>query len=106
GNTTPPFDSNVAVAGPDFWTGLDEPAERPQDVAIAMWRPDAVYVVMLVEQDGGKDVSGNEALSIFKTACLTAWSESMQNIAATGGSPTESQLDMAAANVGNAFLAA
>ena len=62
-NTTAPFNSNVGVHGPGtLWTDFDSGNVELTDVTIATFRPDAVYVVMLVERDNDRDISGDEVL--------------------------------------------
>jgi len=107
GNTTPPFNSNVAVQGPgNFWDDFDAGEPWNQDIPIAMFRPDAVYVVMLVEQDSGKDID-DKALGLWKTMTDGAWKAVMvsQTVA---GLPTnqEAQKQAAAKAIINSFLGA
>lgn len=107
GNTTAPFDSNVAVKGPgNFWDDFDAQEVRKLDIPIAQFRNDAVYVVMLVDQDSGRDID-TEALGLWKTMTDVAWKAVMiaQTVAgqATGAEP---QRAAAAAAIVNAFLGA
>src|SRR5687767_6082495 len=73
GNTTPPFNSNVAVKGPGtFWDDFDAGEVWNQNITVAMYRPDAVYVVMLIEQDSKKDID-DTALGLWKSMTDLAW---------------------------------
>jgi hypothetical protein len=96
GNTTTPFASNVAVAGPgNFWDDFDAGEERDQDIPVAMFRPDAVYVVMLMDQDSGRDVAGDR-LALWKKETDLVWKSMMGAGAST---------DAAAEQIKNAFKA-
>jgi hypothetical protein len=95
GNTTSPFDSNVSVKGPgNIWTDFDAGEEEGADQPIAMFRPDAVYVVMLVEQDSGKDVAGEKSLGTWRSITNLAWKASLVG-SAVGGTPASSEPAMA-----------
>jgi len=107
GNTTPPFDSNVAVKGPgNFWDDFDTGEPWNQDIPIAMYRPDAVYVVMLVEQDSGRDI-GDKSLGLWKTITDGDWKGTMISQLAANLPPNqEPQMTAAAVSMINAFKGA
>ena len=107
GNTTAPFASNVGVQGPgNFWDDFDATEVRKQDIAIAQFRTDAVYVVMLVDQDSGRDID-TEALGLWKTMTDVAWKAMMVSQTVAGlGTGAEQQRAAAAAGIVNAFLGA
>lgn len=93
GNTAAPFNSNVAVHGPgEFWDDFDTDDARNIDVPIAKWRTDAVYVVMLVEEDNSRDISGNEVIGAWKAQAALAWQAAMISLHASAGVPLTSPL--------------
>jgi hypothetical protein len=108
GNTTAPFESNVGVHGPgNFWNGMDASGPpRDQDILQALFRPDAVYVVMLIEQDTDRDID-DTALGLWKHFTDVQWKAVMlsQTLARL---PTnqEPQMTAAAAAIVNTFLGA
>jgi hypothetical protein len=107
GNTTVPFDSNVGVKGPgNFWDDFDAEEMWKQDIPIAMFLPDAVYMVMLLEQDSGRDID-DTALGLWKNMTDVAWKAVMlsQTVA---NLPTnqEAQMQAAATAIINTFLGA
>lgn len=107
GNTTAPYDSNVAVKGPgNFWDDFDAGEVWKQDIPIAMYRPDSVYVVMLIEQDSGRDID-DTALGLWKTLTSVAWRAVMVSQLAAGlPSGQEAQMQASAQAIINAFLGA
>jgi len=106
GNTTAPFNSNVGVRGPgSLWTDFDSGDLEPADVTIAMFRSDAVYVVMLVEQDNGTDISGADVVGAFKSQCDLTWKAQMLSLLGGGPGPaTEPQRAAAAQSIANTML--
>lgn len=105
GNTTAPFDSNVAVWGPgDFWDDFDTDDDWSQDIAIAKWRKDAVYLVMLVEEDNNRDISGQAVLGAWKAQTTLAWKAQMLTLLGGGPGPaTEAQKQTAATAIRSAL---
>src|SRR5262245_32229588 len=67
-----------------------------------MFRPDAVYVVMLVEEDNSRDISGAAVLGAWKSQTALTWKAVMlsQKTAALSGAgkwpPSEQQKTAAA----------
>jgi hypothetical protein len=106
GNTTKPFDSNVGVHGPgSLWTDFDSGDLEGTDVTIAMFRSDAVYVVMLVEQDNGTDISGADVVGAFKAQCDLTWKAQMLALLGGGAGPAnEAQRAAAAQAIANTML--
>ena len=98
GHTTAPFASNVASWGPgEFWDDFDTGEDWSQDIAIAKWRKDAVYVVMLVEEDNNKDISGAAVLGAWKAQTALTWKAQMLTLLGGGPGPaTEAQKQVAA----------
>jgi hypothetical protein len=77
GNTTAPYYSNVGVHGPgNFWDDFDAGEARNQDIPLAYYRPDAEYVVQLVDEDGGRDIDST-ALGLWKTWTNLTWKSVM-----------------------------
>ncbi|HEY7031068.1 MAG TPA: hypothetical protein VH482_07075 [Thermomicrobiales bacterium] len=106
GNTTKPFDSNLGVRGPGtLWTDFDSGNVELSDVTIATYRPDAVYVVMLVERDDDRDIDGDEVLGAWRAQTHAVWVASMLSLLGLSPGPaTESQRAVAAQNIVNAML--
>jgi len=98
GNTIAPFDSNVAVYGPgNFWDDFDTGEDWAQDIPIAKYRTDAVYVVMVVEKDNDRDVNGPQVVGAYKAATSLTWKAQMLSLLGGGSGPaTESQRATAA----------
>jgi hypothetical protein len=105
GDPKPPFNSNLGVHGPGQpWSDFDTGELDPTDVSIAKFFPDAVYVVMLVEEDDGRDLSGSDIIDNWKLKCGIAWRNAMLSIAAGGHLPPTPALAAAAAqSVGDAM---
>jgi hypothetical protein len=73
GNTTAPFSTNVVAIGPgNFWDDFDSADVWNQDIPVAKFHRDAEYVVMLVEQDSGKDID-RQALGLWRSMTDVAW---------------------------------
>lgn len=85
GNTTPPFNSNVGVHAPAMWQDFDKGETQHWDRTIAQFVPGAMYVVMLVEQDDGRDIQDAGALGNWRNATDVRWKADM----ALGEKPTE-----------------
>jgi hypothetical protein len=105
GNTTSPYDSNVGVIGPgNFWDDLDAGEVRKRDIEIAKYRPDAVYVVQLIERDSGRDIDAT-ALGLWRMWADVAWKAAMAS-QAFAGLPTggEAQRQAGAHAVAQSFL--
>jgi hypothetical protein len=96
GRTDPPFNNGVALKGPgNFWTDFDDGELWNQDILMVQFFPDAVYGVIMVERDSGKDITPGH-LSTIKTACDGAWKGELgaQQLA---GNPPSSKVAKAAA---------
>lgn len=115
GDPKPPFSSNLGVHGPgNFWSNLDSGDLReskllrffdPDAIPIAQYFSDAVYVIMLVEEDASKDISGSEVIGAWKTVCGAAWKGALLGLRLSGNwPPSAAQLSTAASNVGHAML--
>lgn len=90
GNATAPFDSNLVSIGPGTaWADFDTGETHTADVTIAKTRPDAVYAIMMIEKDKGKDISGDEVLGVWKAQTGLAWKTTMLSFA-VAGQPTNS----------------
>ena len=98
GDTIAPFNSNVKVFGPgDFWDDFDAGESRGQDIYVASYRSDSVYVVMLVERDDSKDID-SEVLGAYRTATGLVWKSQMLSLLAGGAGPASDNQRTAAAN--------
>ncbi|MBI5903803.1 MAG: hypothetical protein HZB84_10025 [Deltaproteobacteria bacterium] len=103
GNTTPPFSSNVAVHGPgDFWDDFDSGDEWSQDIPVAKFYPSSVYVVMLVEEDVNRDISGSDVIGAWKSQTDLTWKSIMLSMG--GGSLTAGQKASAAQGIANTMM--
>lgn len=105
GNTTAPFASNVRVHGPGrYWDDFDTREGVSTDVAIAQSGANRVHVVMVVEEDGNRDISGTEVTSAWRAATALVWQAQMLTVLATRfGAPTEEEKRTAALAVGTAL---
>jgi len=105
GDPKPPFGSNVGVHGPgSVWSDFDKGELEGTDVSIANFFPDAVYVIMLVEEDNARDISGKDVLGQWKFECGAAWRAAMISLAVGGLlPPTPVQIAAAAQDVANAM---
>jgi hypothetical protein len=77
GNIKEPYDSNIGVHAPDYWRNRDSGDIADTDRPIAAFVQGAVYVVMLVEQDHGRDISGDAVIGAFKYQTNLTWKASM-----------------------------
>src|SRR5262245_14228241 len=69
-----PYDSNLVSVGPGAaWSDFDTGETHDTDVTIAQTRSDAVYAIMMVEKDHGKDISGSEVLGVWKAQTNLSW---------------------------------
>jgi hypothetical protein len=102
--TTGAFEDNTAVQGPgNFWDDFDTGEDWSQDISIAKSRPDAVYVVMLVEEDNNRDIQGGN-LDLLRSQLDLVWKAQM--LAALKGGPgpaTETQRVAAGAAIAGAM---
>src|SRR5262249_33847195 len=79
-----PFDSNLVSIGPgSVWSDFDTGEVHGTDVGIAKTRPDAVYGVMMIEEDNGKDISG-DLVNFWKSQTDLAWKATMLSFAVSG----------------------
>jgi hypothetical protein len=99
GNTSAPFNSNVASIGPgSAWDDFDTGETHHADVTIAKTFPDAVYAVMMVEKDNGKDISGDEVLSVWKAQTDLTWKSTMLSFVNAGQSTSSANAKAAGFN--------
>jgi hypothetical protein len=105
-NTIKPFDSNIGVRGPGtLWTDFDSGNVELTDVTIATYRPDAVYVVMLVERDNDRDINGDEVLGAWRAQTHAVWvGEMFSLLGPSPGPASESQRAVAAQRIVSAML--
>jgi hypothetical protein len=106
GDPKPPFGSNVGVHGPgQAWSDFDTGELEGSDVPIAMFFPDAVYVIMLVEEDNARDISGSEVIGAWKSQCGLVWRGALLPLQLSGKlPPSPAQTAAAAQNVAQAML--
>jgi hypothetical protein len=106
GRTTAPFDSNLASTGPGDpalpflapWADFDTGETHGWDVSIAMTQADAVYAVMMVEKDSGKDITGKEVLAVWRAQTDLTWKATMLGFAAAGQSTSSAAAKAAGFN--------
>src|SRR5262249_34936493 len=101
-----PFGSNVGVHGPgSAWSDLDSGDLRTTDVTIADFRSDAVYVVMLIENDVNRDINGDDVIGAWRSNCDLTWKAQMLTLLGGGSGPaSEAQRAVAAQAVVNTML--
>uniref|UniRef100_A0A7C1JK61 Uncharacterized protein n=1 Tax=Caldilinea aerophila TaxID=133453 RepID=A0A7C1JK61_9CHLR len=100
GRTVAPFESNLASIGPgSAWSDFDTGETHHTDVTIAKTQADAVYAVMMVEKDMGKDISGVEVIGAWKAQTDLVWKSIMMGFVAAG-QPTSSNSAKAAGFAG------
>src|SRR5262245_55938891 len=85
GRTLAPFNSNLASVGPgSAWSDFDTGETHGSDVTIAQTQADAVYAVMMVEKDKGKDVTGDEVIGAWKAQTSLVWKSIMLSLVSAG----------------------
>jgi hypothetical protein len=111
GETTEPFKNDMNVYGPgNFWDDLDSGDERSEDIKIAKYSPDSLYVLMLVEKDHSRDIEGDDVIGAWKTVLHVVWTSRMVALRAaalTGNAnwpPTEQEKDEVAKIIGDTML--
>ena len=105
GYTSGAFDDNTWSKGPgNFWDDFDTGDEWSQDIFIAKSRPDAVYVVMLVEYDAaGRDIEGANLDLLRSQLDLTWKAQMLAQLKGGPGPATEAQKAAAGAAIANAM---
>jgi hypothetical protein len=105
GETIKPFNSNVGVHGPEgFWGDFDTGQLRNTDVAVAKFFSTSAYVVMLVEEDHARDISGAEVLGEWRFQCGATWRAAMISLGTpvlVGQPASPAQVAAACKDVGN-----
>ena len=106
GDPKAPFGSNVGVHGPgSVWSDFDTTEFEGTDVPIAKFFPDPVYVVMLVEEDNARDISGAEVIGAWKSQLGLVWRGAMLSLAFGNSLPPSPAAAAAAAqNIAQAML--
>lgn len=88
GRKVAPFESNVGVVGPGAaWADFEDGDERGADVKIAATTSNSVYAVMMIDQDSGKDISGDAVINAWRTITATVWKSTMLGFVAAGQDP-------------------
>ena len=96
GRTSAPFSTGLASVGPgSAWDDFDSGETSNTDVTIAQTNSDAVYALMLIEQDDGKDVAGTDVIGAWKAQTDLIWKSIMLGFVA-GGLPTNTPTARAA----------
>ena len=91
GRTVPPFNTGLNSVGPgSAWSDFDTGETHHNDVRVASTNADAVYAIMMVEKDNGKDISGDEVVGAWKAQTDLIWKSIMLGLVA-GGLPTGSE---------------
>lgn len=84
GRTVLPFASTLSSIGPGrTWQDFDTGETHSADVRVAPTNADAVYAVMMIEKDDGKDIQG-AVVDAFRTATDLVWRSLMLGILASG----------------------
>jgi hypothetical protein len=106
GRTVSPFKSALASVGPGVaWSGFDTGETDHHNVNTGLFSAsDALYVVMMVEKDNGKDISGTAVVSAWAAQTDLIWKSIMLGMVA-GGIPTgtESAKTIGFAGIKNAL---
>jgi hypothetical protein len=85
GRTVPPFDSGLGPIGPGAaWADFDTGETHGTDVGVAKTFSDAVYAVMMVEKDSGKDISGDAVVGAWKAQTDLIWKSVMLGMVSGG----------------------
>lgn len=85
GRTLAPFESNLGSLGPGAaWSDFDTGETHGTDVGIAKTFSDAVYAVMMVEKDNGKDISGDAVVGAWKAQTDLVWKSVMLGLTQSG----------------------
>jgi hypothetical protein len=89
GRTVPPFRSALGSIGPGAaWSDFDTGETHHTDVSTGLFSAsDAVYVVMMVEKDKAKDISGDAVVGAWAAQTDLIWKSIMLGMVA-GGIPT------------------
>jgi hypothetical protein len=104
GYTSGGFEDNTWSKGPgNFWDDFDTGEDWSQDIFIAKSRPDAVYVVMLVEEDGDRDIEGASLDLLRQQLDLTWKAQMLAQLKGGPGPATETQRAAAAAAIAGAM---
>lgn len=106
GRTVAPFRSALGSLGPGTaWSDFDTGDTRLHDVDTGLFSAsDAVYAVMMVEKDSGKDITGDAVVGAWRAQSDLIWKSIMLGMA-TGGIPTgtEAAKNSGFAGIRNAF---
>jgi len=104
GQMSAPFDSNVGIVGPgNFWDDFDDGETWNQDIAIAKYSANAVYVVLLMEQDSGNDIKNADDIGTWRSLTAGAWQGVRLSQSVAGLPDNEAQRKAAANKVINMF---
>jgi hypothetical protein len=92
GRTVAPFKSALGSIGPGgAWSDFDTGEIHNTDVSTGLFSAsDAVYVVMMVEEDNATDISGTEVVGAWAAQTDLIWKSVMLGLVA-GGIPTGSE---------------
>lgn len=93
GRTVAPFRSALGSIGPgSAWSGFATGETHNTDVSSGLFTAaDSVYVVMMVEKDHGKDITGDAVLGAWRAQTDLIWKSIMLGMVAGGINPgTES----------------
>lgn len=92
GRTVPPFRSALGSLGPgSAWSDFDTGETHHTDVNTGLFSAsDALYVVMMVEKDSGKDIDGDAVVGAWRAQSDLIWKSIMLSMVA-GGIPTNTE---------------
>jgi hypothetical protein len=100
GRTVAPFATGLNSIGPgNFWDDFDTGEVENTDHRVASTNADAVYAVMMVEEDAAKDITGDEVLGAWRAQTDLVWKSIMLSMVA-GGIPTGTEASRSAAFAG------
>ena len=106
GQMAAPFTSNVNIVGSSNWDDFNGGETADKDISVAGFDADSVYVVMLMEQDSGKDMSDQGDLARIRNLTSGNWMLTRATQMQAGLPPTEPQRTAAAREVANSLAMA
>ncbi|MEP6634927.1 MAG: hypothetical protein ABJA62_12045 [Luteimonas sp.] len=82
GSTTSPFNNSMSVIHPSAFADFDDGESRGNDIQVARYFADRVYVVALMERDADNDFLDNNAgpLELIRAQANLAWVTRMASL--------------------------
>jgi hypothetical protein len=106
GSTEAPFSSSMSIVHPSAFSDFDDGESRGNDIQLARYFDNRVYVVALVERDADNDFLDNNgrALDLMRAQSGLAWVTTMGGLALSGSArPSAAQRERAAEVVATAI---